>query len=97
MMLVVKNLPANAGDSGVGLIPGSKISGEGKWQPTLVFLPGKFHGQRSPGATVFGVAKSQTQLSYTHMTRHDQMKSCFSQISKGSGFLRWTLLQVKML
>ena len=37
-----------------------------KWQPTPVFLPGKFHGQRRlAGYTVHGVAKSQTQLS-TH-------------------------------
>ena len=42
----VKNLPAHAGD--VGLIPGSgKIPWRKKWQPTPVFLPGKFHGQRS--------------------------------------------------
>ena len=33
-----------------------------KWQPTPVFLPGKSHGQSSLGATVQGVAKSQTQL-----------------------------------
>ena len=31
-----------------GLIPGlGRSTGEGKWQPTLVLLPGKFHGQRS--------------------------------------------------
>ena len=34
-----------------------------KWQPTPVFLPGKSHGQRTLGATVAGVAESQTQLS----------------------------------
>ena len=46
---VVKNLPANAGDtrdsgsiSGWGKIPWNK-----KWQPTPVLLPGEFHGQRS--------------------------------------------------
>ena len=46
---VVKNLPASAGrckrhgfDPGVG-----KISWRRKWQHTLVFLPGKFSGQRS--------------------------------------------------
>ena len=46
---VVKNLPANAGDAGdggfhpwVGEIPWRR-----KRQPTLAFLPGKFHGQRS--------------------------------------------------
>ena len=46
---VVKNPPANIGDTGdAGLIPGSgKISWSRKWQPTPVFLPGKFHGQRS--------------------------------------------------
>ena len=43
---VVKNPLANAGDAG-------SISGSGrfpwrrKWQPILVFLPGKSHGQRS--------------------------------------------------
>ena len=41
---MVKNLPANAGDldSWVRKIPWSM-----KWQPTPVFLPEKFHGQRS--------------------------------------------------
>ena len=40
---MVKNLPANAGDTGdVGSIPGSGRSpGEENWQPTPVFLPGK--------------------------------------------------------
>ena len=43
--LVIKNLPANAGDT--GLIPGSGRSpGEGHGN-TPVFLPGKCHGQRS--------------------------------------------------
>ena len=44
-------------DPWVGKIPGKR-----KQQPTLVFLPGKSHGQRSLWATVHGVAKSQTQL-----------------------------------
>ena len=34
-----------------------KIPRRRKWQPTLVFLLGKPHGQRSPA--VHGVAKSQ--------------------------------------
>ena len=47
---VVNNLPANAGD--LGSIPGSdpwvgKIPWRRAWQPTPVFLPGKFHGQRN--------------------------------------------------
>ena len=40
----------------IGKIPWSR-----KWQPAPVFLPGKFHGQRSlPG---LGAAESQTLLS----------------------------------
>ena len=39
-------LLCNAGDP--GSIPGSeRSSGERKWQPTPVFLPGKLYGQRS--------------------------------------------------
>ena len=39
-------LPCNVGD--LGSIPGSGRSpGERKWQPTPVFLPGKYHEQRS--------------------------------------------------
>ena len=45
---MVKNQRADAGGTGgVGLIPARKISWRRKWQPTLVFLLGKFHGQRS--------------------------------------------------
>ena len=43
---VMKNLPANIGsavfDPWVRKIPWRRI-----WQPTPVFLPGEFHGQRS--------------------------------------------------
>ena len=46
---VVKNPPANVGDSGdTGSIPGLERSPwSRKWQPAPVFLPGKFHGQGS--------------------------------------------------
>ena len=49
MALVVKILPANAGDlRDLGLTPGSGRSpGRRKWQPTPVFLPGEPRGQRS--------------------------------------------------
>ena len=47
----IKNLPATAEDAGdtrdVGSIPGLGRSWRRKWQPTPVFLPGKFHRQRS--------------------------------------------------
>jgi len=49
VVLVVKNLLANAGDikdahsiPGLGRFPWKK-----SWQPTPVFLPGESHGQRS--------------------------------------------------
>ena len=43
----MKNLPANAGDAGdTELIPRSGRS-PGVGDPTPVFLPGRFHGQRS--------------------------------------------------
>ena len=42
------------------------------WQPTPVFLPGEFHGQRSPvGCIVHGAAKSQTRLSHQHYQNKD--------------------------
>ena len=66
---VVKNPPANAGDTrDTGSIPGSGKSPYRKWQTTAVFLPGKSHGQRSLARyTVQGVTKSQTRLSiHTH-------------------------------
>ena len=44
-------------DSWVG-----KISWRRKWQPTLVFLPGKSHRQRSLQATVHRVANEHTWL-----------------------------------
>ena len=44
-----------------------KIPCSRKWQPIPVFLPGKFHGQRSlAGYIVHGVSKSHTELS-THI------------------------------
>ena len=47
----------------VGKIPWSR-----KWQSTPVFVPGKFHEQRSLEGFSHGVAQSQTQLSlHTHM------------------------------
>ena len=56
----VKNPPASAGD--VGSIPRSGRSpGEGNWEPTPVFLPGKSHGQRSlVGYSPWGRKESDT-------------------------------------
>ena len=45
---MIKNLLANAGDiRDVGSIPGLGRSWRREWQPSPVFLPGEYHGQRS--------------------------------------------------
>ena len=61
VVLVVKNPLANAGDvRDSGLIPGlGRFHCRRKWQPTPVFLPGKFHGQRS----LAGYSSMQSQRS----------------------------------
>ena len=41
-----------------------------KWQPTPVFLPGESQGWEAWWAAVYGVAKSQTQLSDFTFTFH---------------------------
>ena len=68
VVLVVKNLPANAGryrfNPWIGKIPCSK-----KWQPAPVFSPGKSHGQRSLGGySPWGCKESNTaeQLGRAH-------------------------------
>ena len=48
------------------------------WQPTPIFLPGPSHGQRSLGATVHGLAKSQDTTEWL-------------TLSLSSGKQRWQL------
>ena len=68
VVLVVKNLPANAGDIRTHGFPWvGKIPWRRAWQPTLVFLPGESHGQRSLAATVHGATRSQTRLKQPSM------------------------------
>ena len=54
---MVKNLPAVQETQGRG------DPLEKGWQPTLVFLPGESHGQRSLGRLQSMQLQSQTQLS----------------------------------
>ena len=69
---MVKNLPAMQVD--LGSKPGSgKSSGERKWQPTPVFLPGKLYGQRSlVGYSPWGCKESDTteQLHFHFLVRN---------------------------
>ena len=61
---VVKESACNARDIGNAvLILGSGRTPEGKWQPTPVFLPEKFHGQRSlVGHSPKGLKETTEQL-----------------------------------
>ena len=65
LALVVKNLPANAGDvSDSGSIPGlAGSSGEGKCNSLQYSCPENSMDRGAWWATVHGVAKSQTRLS----------------------------------
>ena len=61
--LAITILATSAGHIRDGFDPWvGKIPWRRAWQPTPVFLSGEFHGQRSLGATVYRVAKSQTRL-----------------------------------
>ena len=62
---VVKNLPGKCRCKRHGINPWiRKIPWSRKWQPTLVFLPGKFHGQRSlVGYSLWG-------CKYSDVTEH---------------------------
>ena len=67
---VVKNLPANAGDTReVGSISVGKIPWSRKCQTAPVFLPGEFHGQRSlAGYSPWGCKESDmTAHAHKHM------------------------------
>ena len=58
-----KESTCNAGNSrDMGLIPElGRSPARGKWRPTPVFLPGKFHGQRSlAGYSPWGHQESDT-------------------------------------
>ena len=81
MVLVVKNLPANAGDTrDLDPIPGSgRFPWSRKWQPALVSLPGKSHGQRNlVGYSPWDHKESgMTEWLNTHSTSNRQQeRSC---------------------
>ena len=66
---MVKNPPANAGD--MGLIRGSgRFPWRREWQPTPVFVPGEFHGQRSlAGYSPCGHNEFDITEQLTHTTK----------------------------
>ena len=65
---MVKNPPASAGDArDIGSIPGLGISPGGNGNPFPVFLPGKFHGQRSLAGYRPEDLKESNMTEYAHM------------------------------
>ena len=83
VVLVVKNLPANAGDArDMGLIPGSGRSpGEGNGNPCLYSCLGNSMDRGAWRATVHGVAKSWTRLS-THTYPEDAVQTTGDRYAK---------------
>ena len=75
--LVVKNLPANRGDTRDGSIHGSGRSPEEGWQPTPVFMPGKSHGQRrQAGCRPWGHKQLDTTERLSTSTTAKLLQSC---------------------
>ena len=82
---MIKNLPASLeGKRNSSSIPGlgRLIPSRRKWQPTPVFMPGKFHGQRSlAGYSPWG--RGQTHTEHTCVTKYiGTGVSLMCQISK---------------
>ena len=76
---MAKNLPANAGSKRCRFNPWvRKILWSRKWQPTPIFLPGKFHEQRSlAGYSPWVRKESDTTATHTY-----NLKFSISHIKK---------------
>ena len=98
VVLVVKNLPANAGDTR-GFNPWvGKIPWRRKSQPTPVFLPGKSHGRSSlVGYSPWGRKESDmTEQVYFHFTKGEESWCVIgSLLCSGPGY--WTLDMLPIL
>ena len=80
MALVVKNLPANAGNvrDSVFDLWVRKILWRREWQSTPVFLPGESHGQRSLVVySSWGRKESDMTEQLTHTHTHRKQRSSF--------------------
>ena len=88
VVLVVKNLPANAGDVRCRYDPWvEKIPWRSTWQPTPVFLPGKSYVQRNlTGCIVHTIAQSRTRLKQLSM-HSDTVRGKWCLQWQGKGYL----------
>jgi len=60
-----------------------------QWQPTLVLLPGKYHGRRGLVGCSHGVVKSQTRLSNFTFTFH--LHALEREMATHSSILAWRI------
>ena len=93
LVLVVKNPPAKAGDRFDPWV--RRILWRRKWQSTVIFLPGKFHGQRSlagysPRACVLSHF-NRVQLFATLWTKDSQAPLSMG-FSKQEYWLEWVAM-----
>ena len=105
MAQLVKNLSARAGDARDAVaIPGfGKIPWGRKWQPTLVFLPGKFHGQSLVSYSSCSHKESEmtectnTLYTHTHTQMHTHTHRVFRTGMKTRFPVLWPLLSCPTL
>ena len=72
-----------------------KIPWRRKWQPILVFLPGKFHEQRGAWQVIVCVvAESQTWLTIAHMLKNDSCTLEWLNLKKRMYSVCWAYLRV---
>ena len=57
-----------------------KVPWRRRWQPTPIFLPGEFHGQRSLMGYSPWVSKNQTRLNHVHKCPHAKGASAHSHV-----------------
>ena len=74
---MVKNPPANVGDMrDTGSIPGWGRSLEKEMATTPVFLPGKFHGQRSLAGCSPRDCEELDMTEHPHIPVHKSLSDC---------------------
>ena len=62
-----------------------KILWRKKWQPTQVFLPGEFHGQKSlVGYSPWGRRELDTQMTPTLLQKAEELKSLLMKVKEES-------------
>ena len=76
---VVKNQPATASDMRHGFDAWvGKILWRRKWQPTPIFLPGNFHGQRSLTGYSPRGRQEWDMTEHTHTQSHNRIMLCLN-------------------